>query len=115
MLANAASLAKPAVFDTETQRAPADLLDTPHRPYEVALVVLGQLAGAVPSEGDGNNDSAPDAVWIFGDMIRAAWEAKSEAQIGGELGAGDVRHAGGHLRLTAPSAPKPHLATPSCC
>jgi hypothetical protein len=70
------------------------LLDTPHKPYEAALVVLGQLVGAVPSVGDGNNDSAPDAVWIFGRTIWAVWEAKSEAKQDGELGADDVRQAG---------------------
>jgi hypothetical protein len=101
VLANAARLARPAVFDTEVQHARAALLAKPHKPYEAALVVLGKLAGAVPSEGDGNNDSAPDAVWIFGDIIWVAWEAKSEAKEDGELGADDVRQVGGHLRFTA--------------
>lgn len=101
VLANAARLAKPTVFDTETHRTRAALLDTPHKPYETALVVLGQLAGAVPSEGDSNNNSAPDAIWIFGSMLWIAWEAKSEAKPDGELGAEDVRQAGGHLRFTA--------------
>lgn len=101
VLANAVRLAKPAVFDVEVQHARAALQDTPHKPYGAALVVLGQLAGAVPSEGDGNNDSAPDAIWIFGDTIWVAWEAKSNAEPDGELGAKHVRQAGGHLRFTA--------------
>lgn len=33
----------------------------------------------MPSEGDGNNDSTPDAVWIFGSTMWVAWEAKSNA------------------------------------
>ncbi|MFF3790844.1 DEAD/DEAH box helicase [Streptomyces sp. NPDC001981] len=101
VLANAVSLAKPAVFDTQIQRARAALADMPSKPYEAALVLLGQLAGAVPSEGDGNNDSAPDASWIFRNTSWAVWEAKSEAKPDGELGAGDVRQAGSHLRFAA--------------
>ncbi|WP_405458116.1 DEAD/DEAH box helicase family protein [Streptomyces sp. NBC_00101] len=101
VIANAAHLAKPAVFDTAIHSARAALTDTPRKPYENALVLLGQLAGAVPSEGDGNNDSAPDATWIFGDALWAVWEAKSEARPEGELGAGDVRQAGSHLRFAA--------------
>ncbi|GAA2679831.1 MULTISPECIES: DEAD/DEAH box helicase [Actinosynnema] len=103
VLANAARLAKPTVFDTEVRKARAALLATPHKPYEAALVVLGRLAGAVPSEGDGNNQAAPDAIWVFGSTMWVAWEAKSEAGEGGELGAEDVRQAGGHLRFTAKS------------
>ena len=101
VLVNAVRLAKPAVFDSTIQSARAALLDTPRKPYEAALVVLGQLAGAVPSEGDSNNDSAPDATWIFGTAIWVAWEAKSDARTDGELGANDVRQAGSHLRFIA--------------
>jgi hypothetical protein len=101
VLANAARLARPAVFDTEVERARAALLAKPHKAYEAALVVLGKLAGATPSEGDGNNDSAPDATWIFSSIVWVVWEAKSEAKPDGELGADDVRQAGGHLRFTA--------------
>lgn len=101
VLSNAARLAKPAVFETEIQQVRSALLDTPHKPYEAALVVLGQLAGAEPSQGDSDSDSAPDAVWIFGSAIWVVWEAKSEARSDGELGAEDVRQAGSHLRYTA--------------
>ncbi|WP_083921514.1 DEAD/DEAH box helicase [Actinopolyspora halophila] len=101
VLDNADRLVKPTVFDTEVQRAREALLDTPHKPYENALVFLGKLAGAVPSEGDGNNDSAPDAIWIFGSALWVVWEAKSEAKPEGELGSDDVRQAGGHLRFIA--------------
>ena len=51
----------------------------PVSPYEAALVTLGQLAGAVPSDGDHGASAAPDASWIFGDVVWVAWEAKSEA------------------------------------
>jgi hypothetical protein len=101
VLVNAVRLAKPAVFDSTIQSARAALLDTPRKPYEAALVVLGQLAGAVPSAGDSNNNSAPDATWIFGTAIWVAWEAKSDARTDGELGANDVRQAGSHLRFIA--------------
>ncbi|MGH3520613.1 MAG: DEAD/DEAH box helicase [Haloechinothrix sp.] len=107
VLTNAARLAKPAVFETEIRRARAALQDAPHKPYEAALVTLGQLAGASPSEGNGNNDSAPDAIWIFGSTIWVAWEAKSEAKPEGELGASDVRQAGGHLRFIAAQRSEP--------
>lgn len=101
VLANAARLAKPSVFDTEIAAARTALTDTPSKPYEAALVTLGQLAGAAPSEGDRSNDAAPDATWIFGNTIWVAWEAKSDAKPDGELGATDARQAGGHLRFIA--------------
>jgi hypothetical protein len=101
VLTHAPRLGKPAVFEAEVQDARAALEDTPPKPYEAALVMLGQLAGAVPSEGDGNNDSAPDAVWIFGNTLWVVWEAKSGAKPEGELGAEDVRETGGHLRFKA--------------
>jgi hypothetical protein len=101
VLANAARIAKPSVFDTEIAAARAALTDTPSKPYEAALVTLGQLAGAVPSDGDHGNAAAPDATWIFGTTIWVTWEAKSDAKPDGELGAGDVRPAGGHLRFVA--------------
>ncbi len=101
VLANAARLAKPSVFDTEVVAARAALTDTPSKPYESALVTLGQLAGAVPSDGDHGNDAAPDATWIFGDVIWVSWEAKSDVKTDGELGADDVRQAGAHLRFVA--------------
>ncbi|WP_413115327.1 DEAD/DEAH box helicase [Streptomyces sp. CY1] len=101
VLTHAVRLARPAVFDTEVHRARAALADTPRKPYEAALVLLGQLAGAQVSEGDGNNDAAPDATWIFGTTLWVTWEAKSEAEPAGELGAGDVRQAGSHLRFAA--------------
>jgi hypothetical protein len=101
VLANAARLAKPSVFDTEIVAARAALTGTPSKPYEAALVTLGQLAGAAPSDGDRGNDAAPDATWIFGNFIWVAWEAKSDAKADGELGATDVRQAGGHLRFIA--------------
>jgi len=101
VLSNAARLSKLTVFDTEINAARAALLDSPHRPYEAALVTLGLLAGATPSEGDKGNDAAPDATWIFGTTTWVVWEAKSEARIAGEVGADDVRQAGGHLRYVA--------------
>lgn len=97
--ANADRLAKPSVFETEIRRVRAALMDTPPRPYEAALVTLGQLAGATRCEGNGNESAAPDAVWYFGDVTWVAWEAKSNAKPDGELGAEDVRQAGAHLRF----------------
>ena len=67
----------------------------------MALVLLGQLAGAVPSDGDQGETAAPDATWIFADAMWVVWEAKSEARPEGELGADDVREANGHLRFVA--------------
>lgn len=64
----------PRCSTSRSSRTRVALLARPHEPYEAALVVLGRLVGAVPSEGDGNNDSAPDAVWIFGTTFWVAWE-----------------------------------------
>lgn len=99
--ATAAQLARPAKFDPTVHAARIGLEGTPHREYEAGLVVMGALAGARPSEGDGGNTAAPDATWIFGDAIWVSWETKSEAHPNGELGADDVRQAGAHLRFAA--------------
>ena len=101
VLANAARLAKPSVFDTEVAAARTALTSTASKPYEAALVTLGQLAGAQPSDADHGASAAPDATWIFGTIMWVAWEAKSKANPDGELGADDVREAGGHLRFIA--------------
>lgn len=98
---HAAQLAKASVFDSATNTARAALAETAHKPYEAGLVLLGRLAGAAPSDGDHGATAAPDAGWIFGDTVWVAWEAKSEAQPSSELGADDVREAGGHLRYLA--------------
>jgi hypothetical protein len=71
------------------------------RSYEVALVTLGRLAGADPCIGNGGADAAPDALWIFDEVVWVAWEAKSDAEERTEVDADDVRQAGSHLRYTA--------------
>jgi hypothetical protein len=45
--------------------------------------------------------AAPDGAWLFGGITWITWEAKSEAKPDGELGAGDTREAGGHLRYVS--------------
>lgn len=101
VLATAVHLAKPSVFESTVHTARAGLLATPHKAYEKALVTLGELAGADPSQGDGGNDSAPDATWIFADITWVVWETKSEAKPDGELGSVDTKQAGGHLRFVS--------------
>ncbi|MFF5079432.1 DEAD/DEAH box helicase [Actinoplanes sp. NPDC000266] len=98
---NTARLAKPSVFDEEVVAARTALTSMASKPYEAALVTLGQLAGAVPTYGDHGQTAAPDATWIFGTHMWVVWEAKSEAKPDGELGADDVREAGAHLRFAA--------------
>jgi len=92
------ALGRPANFEPEVEHVRTGLGETPAKAYEAALVRLGMLAGAADSIGNNNADAAPDALWTFGEITWVAWEAKSEAQPGGPLGADDVRQAGGHLR-----------------
>jgi hypothetical protein len=94
------SLGRPAVFDTQVTEVRSSLMGTDSRPYEAALVTLGRFAGASHSEGSGGADAAPDAIWIFNRMMWVAWEAKSEADPGGELAPRHASQAGGHLRYT---------------
>lgn len=99
VLANAARLAKPAVFDTETQRAP-------RRP-------LGQTPQALPGRPRRPRPTRRRRAHRrrrqqrrrpgrhldlrHHDLSRLG----SDAEPDGELGADDVRQAGGHLRVTA--------------
>ena len=107
VLRTAGTLAKPSRFEEETQRARSGLLAAPHKAYEDGLVFAGLLAGANPSLGNKNESAAPDAMWIFPGLTWVGWEAKSEAAPEGELGAVDVRQAGGHLRYTAQQRNEP--------
>ena len=94
-------LGRAARFDRQATTARTSLLATDSGPYEEGLVYLGLLAGAQPSDGDGGATGAPDATWIFSNELWVCWEAKSEADPAGELGATDARQAGGHLRYVA--------------
>jgi len=94
-------MGKPAAFDIRVTAARAALLETEPGPYEEALIYLGWLAGAHPSEGDGRRTAAPDATWVFGDSCWVCWEAKSDAEADGEVGADTARQAGAHLWTTA--------------
>jgi hypothetical protein len=94
-------LGRPATFENEVAKLRSALMETEPGEYENALVTLGRLAGAGPCMGSGGADAAPDAAWIFGNVVWVAWEAKSDAKLDSELGAEDVRQAGGHLRYTA--------------
>jgi len=94
-------LGKPAKFEPFVEQIRRGLAEGTARPFEAALVDLGLLAGADESIGNSNADSAPDATWTFGPLMWIAWEAKSEAKADGEIGADDVRQAGGHLRYAS--------------
>lgn len=101
------NLGKASRFDSDVSTARSDLLALVSGPYEQALVYLGKLLGAAPSTGDGGATAAPDATWIFSSLLWVACEAKSEADPRGELGANDVRQAGGHLRYIADQRDEP--------
>lgn len=98
ILSQLPQVGKPSVFDSDVTRIRSQLMATAATPYEEALVYLGRLAGASDSYGNGGATAAPDAAWIFGSRLWVTWEAKSEAQPSGELGAEDVRQTGSHLR-----------------
>ncbi|MGW7073080.1 DEAD/DEAH box helicase [Streptomyces sp. NPDC054855] len=107
----ATDLAAPQVFSDAVLKTRAGLQGTEYTAYEAGLVQLGTFAGAQPSYGNNDDDTAaaPDAVWIFGDAQWVIWEAKSEASPTGQVGADNARQAGAHLRFTATerSAPAP--------
>ncbi|MEE1826610.1 DEAD/DEAH box helicase family protein [Streptomyces sp. BE20] len=102
-------LQRAETFEQTITQARTDLAGTAYKAYEAGLVILGTLAGA--SESYGNNDdedpAAPDAVWIFEEARWATWEAKSEAQPTGQVGADNVRQAQGHLRYTEAQRKEP--------
>lgn len=113
------SVGKPSSFEAQTSRMRNNLLSVEASPYEEALVFLGVLLGASQSIGNNGATAAPDAVWDFASVFWAGWEAKSNAQPTGELGATEVRQAGSHLRyhasntgLTIPSGSVSFLMTP---
>jgi hypothetical protein len=88
-------------FEADMIKIRSQLADTTAAPFEQALVSLGKLAGAAVSDGNNGATAAPDAVWLYGADLWITWEAKSEAQPEGELGAEDVRQAGSHIRYVA--------------
>lgn len=95
------SIGRPRSFDENVVATRAALEGREPRAFEAAIVFLGRLAGATLSEGDRGAPAAPDARWIFEQVLWVCWEAKSDAEPGGELGAKDVRQAGGHLRFVS--------------
>lgn len=94
-------------FENDVIRIRSQLVATEAGPYEEALVYLGKLSGAAESDGNHGATAAPDAVWLFGSQLWVTWEAKSEAQPAGELGAEDVRQAGSHIRYVSNSHDQP--------
>jgi hypothetical protein len=65
------------------------------------LVRLGVFAGADNVSGNGGADAAPDATWLFGQRLWVCWEAKTNAEASGELGATSSRQASGHLQYVS--------------
>lgn len=98
--ANLDKLGRPAKFDPAVAAVRAGLLGTDPTGYEAALVAMGPFLGTADSVGTGGAHAAPDAAWVFGDVIWVCWEAKSDAKTDSELGANDVREAGSHVRYT---------------
>lgn len=85
----------------QLNQAKRALNQTSFKPFEAGLVTLGTLAGASESFGNNGEQAAPDAVWIFGELLWVAWEAKSEAKPGGKVPARYSREASSHLTFTA--------------
>lgn len=101
------TIGRPSHFDDDTSSRRAELLAVEPGPYEAALTHLGCLLGANPSEGNRNATAAPDSTWIFNSQLWLGWEAKSDAEPEGELGANDVKQAGGHLRYASTGRGQP--------
>jgi hypothetical protein len=72
------------------------------QPYEEALAGLGELAGATLLARAGG-DAEPDGVWMFGPLLWVAFEAKTEAEPGGEIPAKYAREADSHLNYAEAS------------
>jgi hypothetical protein len=67
--------------------------------YEQGLVDLGLTLGAHSEKPSGQ--ARADALWIFGDDLWVAWEAKSEQLADHPIDAHAVRQANTHLRAAA--------------
>lgn len=93
-------IGRPAKFDPAVSSIRAGLLGADPTAYEAALVAMGPFLGAADSTGNGGAQAAPDAAWIFADIMWVCWEAKSDANTDSELGANAVREAGSHVRYT---------------
>jgi hypothetical protein len=84
--------------DTALETTKVNLAQTKFKRYEAGLTELGRFAGATATFDSGNAQAAPDSVWIFGEQIWVAWEAKSEAGPAGAVATRHAREASGHLR-----------------
>ncbi|WP_342661664.1 Reverse gyrase (plasmid) [Rhodococcus ruber] len=81
--------------------AQANLAQTQWKKYEAGLEELGKFAGATETFGSGGAQAAPDSVWVFGEILWVAWEAKSEASGDSSVAVRHAREATGHLRYIA--------------
>lgn len=77
----------------------AGLLATAPGQYEPALNTLGTLIGATAYKPAPNGRC--DSVWLWGNELWLALEAKSDHQPTGVVSQGDVRQANDQLRLLA--------------
>ena len=99
--------ARPREFESRVLQARQALQGREPRPFEDAVTFMGLLAGAQVSQSNGGVDAAPDSRWLFGHELWVCWEAKSDSEPGGQLGATDVRQAGSHLRFVASELDEP--------
>lgn len=73
--------------------------------WEVGLTQLGCLLGFDASHPRGQNE--PDSVWVASESVAFAWEAKSDEDPDGAVGARTAQQAGGHeawVRANTPVA-----------
>jgi hypothetical protein len=69
---------------------------TDHVDWEEGLAQLGSLLGFDASHPTGAND--PDSVWVASERLAIVWEAKTEEDPAGAIGARTVQQAAGHER-----------------
>jgi hypothetical protein len=82
-------------FDRRAKLLRKRLAGTAATPWEEGLKQLGELLGFEAHHPGGEND--PDSVWVASERLAFVWEAKTNENPDGEVGARTAQQATGHI------------------